>query len=67
MASKGTTRPGLVERAFELASSGACHNLLEVELRLKEEGYSQVYEHLSGGGLRVQLRKRMSEASSPSR
>ncbi len=54
--------PTLIERAFEMAESGLCRNMAELERRLKNEGYSQVYEHLSGSSLRVQLRHRM-EAS----
>jgi hypothetical protein len=54
--------PTLIERAFALADSGLCRNMAELERKLKNEGYSQVYEHLSGASVRVQLRNRM-EAS----
>jgi len=52
----------VVERAFELAESGTCHNMQELGVRLRAEGYSQVAEHLQGLSLRRQLKSVMVEA-----
>jgi len=53
---------GLVERAFELAHSGACHNMQELGSRLRSEGYSAVAEQLQGLCLRRQLKNLIVEA-----
>jgi hypothetical protein len=55
----GMAPQSLLERAFELADAGHCLNLQDLERQLKNEGYTQVYEHLSGASLRLQLRARM--------
>ena len=43
-----------LERAFDLARSGKCHNVMEIALKLKSEGYS--IQHLEGPMLKTQLR-----------
>ena len=43
-----------LERAFDLARSGKCHNVMEIALKLKSEGYS--LQHLEGPTLQKQLR-----------
>jgi hypothetical protein len=43
-----------LERAFELARSGKCRNLIDVNLQLKSEGYS--IQQLEGPLLKTQLR-----------
>ena len=45
----------LLERAFELSSSGDCKDVVDLERRLKREGYEGVTAHLSGKSLRRQL------------
>lgn len=54
--------PHIVERAIALARSGRVRNLAELEKALKQEGYSQVPEHLRGPTFRLQLRALMKEA-----
>ncbi len=46
---------GTVERAFELAKSGACHNVGDIRQRLKQEGFSSYEEHLAGVSIKKQL------------
>lgn len=53
---------GLVERAFELAGSGTCHNMQELGSRLRAEGYVQVSSHLDAISLRRQLKGLIVEA-----
>jgi len=48
-------RPGAVERAFELARSGACNNLSSLRDRLGTEGYS--VRQIDGPVLLRQLRE----------
>jgi hypothetical protein len=46
-----------IERAFNLARSGACGNMSELEQRLKREGYTSVLDHLKGPSIRRQLQE----------
>ncbi len=46
---------GTVERAFELAREGACHNVGDIRQQLKIEGYSSYEEHLAGVSIKKQL------------
>lgn len=48
-----TTDP--IARAFELARSGTCHNLVEIRTKLRKEGYPQVEEHFQSASLKSQL------------
>jgi hypothetical protein len=48
-------RPSTVERAFELARSGACANLKEIRSRLSREGYLDANVQISGPALARQL------------
>ena len=50
------TETGTVERAFELARSGQCHNVSDVRSALKAEGFTGVSEHLAGPSIQRQLR-----------
>ena len=45
----------VLERAFELARSGTCRDLVELEVTLKREGFEQVHEHIKGPSVRKQL------------
>lgn len=54
---------GTVERAFELANSGECRTVGEIEKQLMSEKKEQVQNHLSGPLIRSQLRKACSAAS----
>jgi len=46
-----------VERAFELASSGACDNLPAIVAALKDERHEAVDAHLAGPSIRKDLRR----------
>lgn len=50
-----TSADSTVERAFELARSGACKTILEIRSQLKRERYGSVDGHLDGPVLRRQL------------
>ena len=52
-----------LERAFELAKSGKCHNLLELNKKLKSEKYDAVYTE--GAALKKQLLKLIQSARRP--
>ncbi|RYF00085.1 MAG: hypothetical protein EOO77_34570 [Oxalobacteraceae bacterium] len=45
-----------VERAFQLARTGACHSEVEIRQRLNAEGYDGVHGHLNGSTIQRQLR-----------
>jgi hypothetical protein len=55
-------REGIIERALELAGDGRHRSMSDLEIRLKQEGFDQVYEHLRGAGIRQQLRQAMANA-----
>ena len=46
---------GAVERAFQLAKSGTCHNLGDIRCKLEQEGYLDAAEHLRGSLIKKQL------------
>ncbi len=52
----------ILERAFELARSGACRSDEEIAKKLKQEQYEAVDTHLGGSSLRKELRKICAEA-----
>jgi hypothetical protein len=52
----------IIERAFDLARSGTCRSVQELETQLKREGFASVAAHLSGSLIRRQLRKCFDEA-----
>jgi hypothetical protein len=56
--------PSLVERAYDIASSGQCGNLVEVVRQLKRDGYRamEIEGYLAGKALRKNL-KIMCEAA----
>lgn len=56
-------RPGVVERAYQLADAGEVQSLRELEVRLSSEGYSDARRQLDGPSLRRQLRMRWTAAS----
>lgn len=49
-----------VERAFQLARTGACHSVVEIRRRLYAEGYDGVHGHLIGSTIQRQLRETLS-------
>ena len=52
----------IIERAFQLARSGECHAIGDINLRLRREGYTQVDAHLGGKSIKAQLVKLMLES-----
>jgi hypothetical protein len=45
-----------VERAFQLARSGACHSVADIRTQLSAEGHEGVHSHLNGASIQRQLR-----------
>ncbi len=50
------SRPPLLERAYDLARSGACKTVKDIKARLKAEDYEHVNSHLDGLRVRNALR-----------
>ena len=46
---------GIIERAYQLAKSGECQDIKELERRLRAEQYEAVLQHLNGPSLRREL------------
>ncbi|WP_230781800.1 hypothetical protein [Sphingomonas sp. Leaf37] len=44
-----------VERAFQLARTGACHSVNDIRERLLREGHANVVSHTSGMSIKKQL------------
>jgi hypothetical protein len=57
----------LIERAFELADSGSCENIADLEKKLTRENYDAVLQHLTAPTLRKALASRIRASSSASR
>lgn len=55
-------RPGVVERAFEIAKSGKAANIAELRKQLTAEGYSNNAQFLAGRSLSNQLTRMITEA-----
>ena len=49
-------RTPIIERAYELAKSGRCKDVREIERHLKAEGYRGFYADMAGPSLRKTLR-----------
>lgn len=47
---------GTIERAFQLARSGACHSVADIRAQLGAEGRDGVHGHLNGASIQKQLR-----------
>ncbi len=52
----------VIERAYELASSGRCKSLIEVEYALTRENFEMVHFHLRSPRLRKDLAKLMNDS-----
>lgn len=50
-------RPTTIERAYELARSGACRTVGDVKQRLKDEGFERVQDSLYGASITRDLRR----------
>lgn len=51
----GGSEISTVERAFQLARSGACHSVNDIREQLLREGYPSVLSHVSGMSIKKQL------------
>ena len=56
-----TFRPTTLERAYQLAESGACRTVSDVKQALQAEGYDRIQDSLYGGTITAALRKRCQE------
>ena len=59
---EGSLLANIIERAYELARSGSCRSVQEVEAKLKAEKFESVLSHLNSPSLRRDLRQIMLEA-----
>ena len=59
-------RPGVIERAFQVAKSGKVSNIKDLQTQLAEEGYSNLIVVLSGRSLRQQISRMIVEARTAS-
>ncbi|MFK4057161.1 hypothetical protein [Brevundimonas sp. NPDC046655] len=57
-----TFRPTTLERAYQLAESGACRTVSDVKQALQSEGYDRIQDSLYGGTITAALRKRCQES-----
>ena len=55
--------PSIIERAFELASSGRFSSLHLIERALAKEGYEDAHPHLWGRALRSELNLRIRQTT----
>lgn len=55
-------RPTTLERAFDLAESGACNTVNDIRAKLKKEQCESVDAHLAGQTIQRQLRERLQRA-----
>ena len=55
-------RPGIIERAFQVAKSGKVGNIKDVRMQLAGEGYSNVNMALTGRSLTQQISRMIIEA-----
>lgn len=62
MATQLPTRPGTVERAFELARTGRYRTLQDLIATLKLERHDAVEAHLAGPSIRKDLKRLCSAA-----
>lgn len=59
-------RPSVLERAFEMAQSGHCQTMGEIERKLISEHFMDVRRHLRGPGLRSQIVRLCRRSKNPS-
>lgn len=57
-----TYRLTTLERAYQLAESGACRTVADVKQTLKAEGYDRIQDALYGATITNALRKRCQES-----
>ena len=54
-----------IERAYQLAESGECRNVSEVNQRLAAEGYDRINDQLYGSTVTAALRERCQRSYKP--
>ena len=52
-----------MERAFQLAASGACHSVDDIRERPRREHYEGILSHLAGGSIQAQLKVIIGDAT----
>lgn len=52
-------KPGIVERAYQIAASGEVNDILHIKTKLNQEGYFEIDAHLDGSGIRRDLKRRI--------
>lgn len=52
-----TFRPTTLERAYQLAESGACRTVSDIKQALQSEGYERIQDSLYGSTITSALRK----------
>jgi hypothetical protein len=57
-----TGRPGIIERAYQLAESGQCANLGEIKKHLRAGGFADIDRQLFGRVMGADLRRRCDES-----
>lgn len=58
-------KPGIIERAYQLARSGEVTDILHIKMRLNLEGYFEIDAHLDGSQLRRELKALIHAAAKP--
>ena len=56
-------RPGIVERAFQIAKGGTVPDIFELHKQLAKEGYSDSAQYLAGRAITNQLKRSITERS----
>jgi hypothetical protein len=54
-------KPGIIQRAFELAKNGECLSVEDIRSQLVREQYDQIAGHLGGSTITRQLRQLLAE------
>ena len=54
-------RMTIIERAFDLASSGTCESIRDISAALKRESFSSVDAHLQGSQIKSRLNALIAE------
>jgi hypothetical protein len=58
-------RPSVVERAFQIAKSGAAANVAELSRQLVADGYANAAQLLGNRSLALQVTRMITEANPP--
>jgi len=55
-------KPGIIERAYQIAASGDVVDILHIKMQLNLEGYFEIDAHLDGSRLRGDLKRLIAAA-----